>query len=66
MIKEFFKKIDGVQTISGIVITAVGGIMFLHPTTAPMAANVVETGIGITLVGLGHKGYKKYKKNNKE
>ena len=61
MIKRFFKKIDGYKTLTGLIITGMGGLMFLSPVTAPFASETLISGVTLTMGGLAHKKIKSKK-----
>jgi len=67
--KKFFKKIwgaiDGKKTITGMALTAIGGLMYLTPVTAVFATEVLVTGVSTAVGGLIHKSYKRTRGDSK-
>lgn len=61
MFKKLWKSIDGYKTLTGIIITGIGGLMFFSSISAPYAADMIVSGVTIAAGGLTHKIIKKNK-----
>jgi len=61
--KQIWVSINGKKTISGIVISVIGVIMFNYQYTKEAAPIVLSFGLGTLGFGAGHK-FIKYRQNN--
>ena len=53
--KKLWQKINGWKTVSGLVISGIGIVMFNNPFTAPAAPYVLSSGLAALGVGATHK-----------
>ena len=65
-IKIIWKKIDGKKTCGGIIITAIGTVMYNFTYTEQAAPIVLYAGLATLGIGGGHKIKKKVESNMKE
>jgi len=63
--KTIWNRINGKKTLSGILVTIIGIIMFQIKFTVPAAPYVLSTGLGMLGIGGTHK-YTKHKQFKKE
>ncbi|MFX0181986.1 MAG: hypothetical protein ACFE95_02790 [Candidatus Hodarchaeota archaeon] len=58
--KNFWNKIDNYKRVIGIIITIVGYILRQFPNLKSLSEVVIELGLAISIVGVGHFFKKKY------